>query len=509
VNRVSSLAAVAVFAFTSACSSPKATVAPTATTVNRDEAADRKELPTAVSPYEALPEDVRSHLEDTFTGDGDEMLERRLIRAGVVFNRTQYFIDRGEQRGFVYESLRLFEEQVNKRLKTGTLPVHVAFVPLPRDQLFPALIAGKVDLVAAALTITPEREKIVRFSNPTRLNVSEIVVTDVGSPPLASADDLSGQSVFVRRSSSYYESLTRLNTGLQSRGKAPVAIKIAPEALEDDDLLEMVNAGLVPAVIVDDFVAEFWQQVFPRLQLHPHAAVRSNGSIAVAVRKDNPILARAINTWITEYGPRTTFGNVMNKRYLQNAGYAKSATSEAERRKFETLVGLFLKYGEQYDIDYVLMAAQGYQESQLDHRATSAVGAVGVMQVMPETGDELAVGDVTQLEPNIHAGIKYMRFMMDRYYKDDPMTGLDKALFTLASYNAGPRRVRLLREEAARRGLDPNIWFGNVELIASERIGRETVQYVANIYKYYVAYRLALEQAEERSRLKTLDGSGR
>jgi membrane-bound lytic murein transglycosylase MltF len=460
-------------------------------------------LPPVESPYDALPESVRDHLDETFTGDFDQMVKRRLIRAGVVFNRTQYFIDRGQQRGFVYESLRLFEEQVNTRLKTGKLPVHVAFVPLTRDQLFPALIAGKVDLVAAALTITPERETLVHFSNPTRSNVSEIVVTATGAAPLSTPDDLAGREVFVRRSSSYYDSLVQLNEALQARGRKPVTIKEAPEPLEDDDLLEMVNAGLVEATVVDDFVADFWKQVFPKLQLHPGAAVRTNGQIGVAVRKDNPTMLRAVNIWIKEYGPRTQFGNVMDRRYLQSANYAKSATSQAERKKFETMVALFRKYGDKYRVDPVLMAAQGYQESQLNQQAKSHVGAIGVMQVMPATGAELNVGDINELEANIHAGIKYMRFMMDQYYKDDPMDDLNKALMTLASYNAGPGRLRQLRREAEKRGLDQNVWFGNVERVASERVGRETVQYVGNIYKYYVAYRLTLEQREEREKLKT------
>jgi membrane-bound lytic murein transglycosylase MltF len=463
-------------------------------------------LPPVPSPYDALPEMVRANLDPPFTGDLDQMVARRLIRAGVVFNRTQYFIDRGMQRGIVYESIRLFEEQLNKRLKEGQLPVHVAFVPLSRDQIFPALVDGKVDLVAAALTITPERQKVASFSNPTRSDVSEIVVTAKDAPPMTTPGDLSGREVFVRRSSSYYDSLLRLNAELKAAGKPPVTVKEAHEVLEDDDLLEMVNAGLVETTVVDDFVAEFWQQVFPNLQLHRQAALRTGGSIAVAVRKDNPGMLRAVNTWIKEYGPRTTFGNVMEKRYLEDASYAKNATSEAERKKFETLVGLFRKYSERYSLDFTLMAAQGYQESRLDHNARSKVGAVGVMQVMPATGKDLNVGNIMELEPNIHAGIKYFRFMMDQYYKDDPMDPLNKGLMTLASYNAGPARIRQLRREAEKRGLNPNVWFGNVERVTSERIGRETVQYVSNIFKYYVAYRLTIEQRDERRRLKAGQG---
>ena len=441
-------------------------------------------LPDVPSPYAAIPEDVRGLLETTFTGDLDEIVKRRLIRAGVVFNRTQYFIDRGVQRGISYESITLFDEQLNKRLKTGPLKVHAAFVPMSRDQLFPALAAGKVDFVAAALTITPERRKLVDFSTPTRTDVSEIVVTapDVQGP--MSVEDLSGREVFVRKSSSYYESLQQLNQSLASQGKAPVTIKDAPDALEDDDILEMVNAGLVDITIVDDFVAELWQKVFTNVHLHPEVAVRTGGEIGIGVRKNNPKLLNAANAWIKEYGPQTAFGNTMDRRYLESTKFVKNAAAERERKKLLELVKLFETYGDKYQVDYLLMAAQGYQESQLDQSAKSHVGAIGVMQVMPATGQDMNVGDITRVQPNIHAGVKYFRFMMDEFYKDEPMTELNKGLMTLASYNAGPGRMRQLRREAARRGLDPNVWFGNVERIASERIGRETVQYVSNIYKY-------------------------
>jgi membrane-bound lytic murein transglycosylase MltF len=466
-------------------------------------------LPPVTSPYDALPEEARGLLERPFTGDLPEMVKRRLIRAGVVYNRTQYFIDKGVQRGMSYESLRLFEEELNKRLKTGLLKVHVAIVPLGRDQLFPALQEGKVDLVAAALTITPERRAIVDFSMPTRSDVSEVVVTAKGAPPIAAPADLSGREVFVRRSSSYYESLRALNATLAKDGKPPVQIHEAPEALEDDDVLEMVNAGLADATIIDDFVVEFWQQVFPDLQVHPSAAVRTGGEIAVGVRKNSPRLLQAANTWIKEYGPRTAFGNTIERRYLGNAAYVKSAAAEAERAKLRAMVSMFEKYGNQYEVDYLLMAAQGYQESRLDQGAKSQVGAVGVMQVMPATGKDLAVGDINQVEPNIHAGVKYFRFMMDQFYKDEPMDPINKGLMTLASYNAGPGRIRQIRRETEQRGLNPNVWFGNVERIVSERIGRETVTYVSNIFKYYIAYRLVLDREQARAQAREVAAPGK
>jgi membrane-bound lytic murein transglycosylase MltF len=320
-------------------------------------------------------------------------------------------------------------------------------------------------------------------------------------------DDLSGREVFVRKSSSYFESLQQLNTSLASRGKPPVIIEPAPEALEDDDILEMVNAGLVDMTVVDDFVAEFWQQVLPDVRPHSAVAVRTGGEIAIGVRKINPRMLQAANIFIKEYGPNTAFGNTINRKYLESTRYVKNASAERERKKLRELVKLFQTYGSKYSVDYLLMAAQGYQESQLDQSARSHVGAIGVMQVMPATGKDLNVGDINLVEPNIHAGVKYFRFMMDEFYKDEPMDELNKGLMTLASYNAGPGRMRQLRRETARRGLDPNLWFGNVERVVSERIGRETVQYVSNIFKYYVAYRMVIEREAARARAKGDVGS--
>jgi membrane-bound lytic murein transglycosylase MltF len=450
----------------------------------------------------ALPEDMRSIVHQTFTGDFKEMTKRRLIRVGVPFNRTHYFVDKGVQRGLAYEYLTLYEDTLNKRLKTGNLKIHVVPLPIPRDALLPSLQKGTVDLVVAQLTVTPERQKIVDFTTPTRPNIDEVVVTGPDAPPVATVDDLSGQEVFVRRTSSYYDSLEALNKRLRSENKAPVNIEIASENLEDDDLLEMVNSGLIPAIVVDNYLAEFWKKVLPGLTIHDTVKLRTGGNLAVAIRKKSPELAAELNTFIKNHGLNSAIGRTLDKRYLQNTKYVNNARSEEERKKFLALIDLFRKYGDQYKFDYLMMAAQGYQESRLDQNAKSHVGAIGVMQLMPATGKEQNVGDVHQIEPNIHAGVKYMRFVRNQFFEDQPMDDLNKSLFTFASYNAGPGRIRQLRREAQKQGLNPNVWFGNVEQIASERIGRETVTYVSNIYKYYVAYKLVESERDRRNAAK-------
>ncbi|HEX4737679.1 MAG TPA: lytic transglycosylase F [Allosphingosinicella sp.] len=458
---------------------------------------------------QALPEALRPLVGKPFKGDLEEMVKRRLIRIAVPYSRTQYFIDRGVQRGMSYDYGKLFEDELNKERNTGNLRINVVFVPLPRDVLLPALNEGRVDMVVAQLTVTPERRQEVDFTNPTRTGVNQIVVTGPGTPSLSSPEQLSGKHIFVRKTSSYFQSVRKLNERLVSMGRAPVIVDAAPESLEDDDLLEMVNAGLVPAIVVDDYLATFWKQVFPKLQINEGAVLRSNGQLAVAIRKNSPQLAAALNSFIARNGLESVMGRMLSKRYLQSTNYVTDAATDQERRKLLSLVDLFRKYGDEYRIDYLLMAAQGYQESRLDQNAHSQVGAIGVMQVMPATGAGLEVGDIRQVDPNIHAGVKYMRFMMDRYYKDDPMDRLNKGLFTFASYNAGAGRIARLRKDAAARGLNPNVWFGNVEQVASEEIGRETVTYVSNIYKYYIAYQLVMKQRQEKEAARAAIGSTR
>ena len=271
----------------------------------------------------------------------------------------------------------------------------------------------------------------------------------------------------------------------------------------------MVDAGLNPTIVVHDYLAEFWKKVFTNITVHDTVTLRTGASFAVPIRKGSPLLKAELDAFIAKQGLGTAFGNVVAKRYLASTQFVKSATSEADRKKFLALTEYFKKYGDQYQLDYLLMAAQGYQESQLNQEVKSRVGAIGVMQVMPATGKELKVGDITQTEANIHAGVKYMRFMQDVYFKDEPkLDDLNKLLLTFASYNAGPGRIRQLRREAEKRGLDPNVWFGNVEQIASERIGRETVTYVSNIYKYYVAYKLMTEEHARREVAKAKLKSG-
>ncbi|MEN4918976.1 lytic transglycosylase F [Achromobacter spanius] len=430
-----------------------------------------------------------------WTGDLDGMIQRRQVRVLVPYNKTLYFLDKGgTQRGIIADMMTAFENDLNTQLKNKNIRVYVVFLPTSRERLIPDLLAGKGDIVAANLTVTEERRKQVDFSSPLASGVRELIVASPGAPELKSLDDLAGQELFINPATSYYASVKALNASLQAKGLKPAVIRDAPGIFETDDILEMASADLIKYTVADRYLALFWKQIFPQIRVYENLEVDSGSDIAFAFRKDSPKLAAMLNPFMEKNRIGTSFGNQQLTKYLKSVKWVKSATDPGEIDKFHRLAEFFRKYGDQYNIDWLLMMAQGYQESRLDQNAKSAVGAVGVMQIMPATGKDLKVGDIRREEFNIHGGVKYIRFMIDQYYANEPMTDLDKGLFAFAAYNAGPGRISQLRKEAAAKGLDPNIWFNNVERVAAERIGRETVQYVSNIYKYYVAYSLVRAQ---------------
>ena len=437
---------------------------------------------------------------ERWTGDLDGMAERRVVRALVTYNRSYYFYEGGEARGISYEGLKEFEKFLNRKLGTGNRQVSVIFIPVARGDLLRALAEGRGDIAASNIAITPEGLAVVDYSDPLRENVSNVVVTGPNSPALASLDDLGGKEVFVRKLSRYWFMLTRLNEELKKSGKPEVILKAADEDLEDEDILEMVNAGIVGVTVVDSLVGELWAKVFDRLTLRPDLVVPPNVNIGWAFRKESPQLAAAVNEFAREHKIGTAFGNTLLRRYFQSTKWIVNSTSEEELKKFRETVEFFKRYSDKYGFDWLMVAAQAYQESRLDQSARSAAGAVGVMQIKPSTaaGDPVNIKDVDKLEDNVHAGVKYLRFMVDEYFDDPALDRINRGLFAFASYNAGPNRVARLRRQAAAEGLDPNRWFNNVELVADREIGRETVTYVSNIYKYYVAFKLVLEREGQK-----------
>jgi len=455
-------------------------------------------------PIAAVPPALVAELMEPFHGDFDAIVEDRVIRVLVTHNKTNFFLDGGTQRGITADALHEFEKSLNKELRLGRRPLQVAAIPVLRDQLIPFLEEGRGDMAIASLTITPERARRVDFSVPAARNISELVVTGPRSPALKSLDDLSGRRVFVRPSSSYWESLNELNASFGERGLEEIEIAAASEYLETEDLLEMVNAGLIKITIADDYLAKFWAQVLPDIVVHEDLAVATGRTIGWAVRRDAAGFKERVDRFVSANREGRLLGNMLFKRYLQDTKYVKNALADKDRQRLDEVIDLFRKYGDRYTFDYLMVAAQAYQESGLDQSVVSRAGAIGIMQMLPSTAADKSVGipDISTTDNNIHAGTKYLRYIVNHYFDDPEIDEVNRTLFAFASYNAGPNRIRRLRAKAAESGYDPNQWFRNVEVVVANEVGREPVRYVSNIFKYYTVYSLLTEQDEIRRRLK-------
>ncbi len=439
--------------------------------------------------------------------DLDGMIKDRVIRVLVAYSKTNYFLDKATKRGMTYEVFTQFDKWFNKRIyKQGKrkkhLRVYIMFLPVPRDKILSYLIQGRGDIAAANLTVTKQRLKEVDFCDPLYAKAKELVVTSKGAPAINSLEDLSGKTVCVRKSSSYFRSLTKLNAKFKKEGKKPVKIEPANENLETEDILEMANAGLIQITVADNYLANFWAKLFKNLKVHQNLVLRDKAEIAWAVRKDSPKLKKELNLFVKKIKVGTLLGNIITKRYLQDTRWAKNALHPQDIKHFNQTIDFFKKYSDKYGFDYLMITALAYQESGLDQNKKSHVGAVGVMQILPSTakGNPINIPDIHKIDRNIHAGTKYLRHIYDVYFKDAKMNELNRVLFTFASYNAGPNRIRSLRQRTEKMGLDPNVWFRNVEVAAARYIGRETVQYVSNIFKYYLAYQTVIRQNLEREK---------
>lgn len=444
--------------------------------------------------------------------DFDGMEKRRVIRIIVPFSKTIYFIDRGQQLGTAVEFGMALEHELNKGRKKQIDKIRVGFVPMPRARLLSALEQGLGDIVMANLTITETRLAKVDFTAPLFEEAKEVLVTGPSAPAIASLDDLSGQEIHVRRSSSYYEHLAALSANFEKAGRAPIALKDIDDNLEDEDVLEMVNAGLLPWTVVDGHKAGIWSTVLTDIKVRDDIVISDDGQIAWAIRKNSPKFKAVLDEFVKGHRIGTTFGNILRNKYYKSDKMLKRAYAPDDVERFKQLVAIFRKHGGNYSFDHLMLMAQGYQESQLDQSRRSPRGAVGIMQLLPSTAADKSVnirGIDKDESLNVEAGSKYLRFLVDTYIKDPAVTPRDQLLFAFAAYNAGPGNLRKFRTKAKEMGLDPNVWFGNVENAAAAIVGRETVQYVSNIYKYYVAYGLlAVHDADAAAAKAESGGTG-
>ena len=444
----------------------------------------------------------RRVFKERYTDDLDGLIKRRVIRVLVKMSRTDFFTLDGQPRGFEHDMIQKYKKYLKTRVRKRSWPVVFLFIPVPFDDLLPALVEGRGDIAAAGLTVTPKREKQVAFTEPYLPNVKEVVVTAAGVKGIDKMEDLSGLEVFVKKGTSYIEHLRLFNEILKAKKKKPVKIVETDPNLSTEDILELVNAGIVNVTIADDHIAEVWAGILPNIVVKSDLVLNEGGKIAWAVRKNNPDLRKSLSHITRKNRKGSLIGNIFFKRYYQNTKWIDNPLTPEEIKRLDKIIDIFKRYGKKYQFDWLAIAALAFQESRLDHSVKSAAGAVGIMQVMPKTAEAppILIPNVHEMEANVHAGTKYMAFLRDNYFNDPGISPAAKIDFSLAAYNAGPNRINSLRRAAKRAGLDPNVWFGNVEQMARRSIGKETVDYVANVNKYYISYKLWFQRLDERER---------
>jgi len=454
-------------------------------------------LPTMAAADDHATPDSLTRVSGVQISDLEQIIkDQHPIRVLVSYNRTNFFLVNGAMRGMEHDLMQAYKQFLQKKDKKRT--IRMVFVTVPFDRIIPELKAGRGDIAAAGLTITKARKKQVPFSTPYRTGVNEIIIGSPKAQTIKTIDDIAGETVYVMAGASYADHLLDLNMELSKKGLKQVIVKIADKNLVTEDLLEMAERGIIDYTVADSHLAAIWKTALPRLQLFNEAPLRTGGELGWGIRPNSPQLLKSVNEFAKTVRGGTLMGNMVFKRYFVNSDWVKNPNARVNRKKMDKLMALFQKYGKQYAIDWLKLGALAYQESGLNMETRSSRGAVGIMQVMPKTATSKAVNvaNYKTLDGNIHAGSKYLRHLMDNYFIDvDKSARVD---FALAAYNAGPNRVRQLRKTAEEMGLDPNLWFGNVEYAAARKIGTETPTYVANVQMYYAAYKSIYNVLSER-----------
>ncbi|MFQ6549602.1 transglycosylase SLT domain-containing protein [Aestuariibius sp. 2305UL40-4] len=434
------------------------------------------------------------------TGGLDVAQDRGFLRMAIAPDPLMIAFDGEEAVGAAIALAQEMEKYLAGLPGAPATPTVVVPTPMPRAQIADGIKTGRGDFTT--LTIT-------RVEEIDALDYTQALITDVNDVPVlgpdldvSSIDDLVGIPIYLSENSRYAANAERLNDTRIAAGKEPLTIRYVDPALDDFDLIEMVEIGLIQATIATDFKANFWNTIYTGVVVRTDLPLTQDGRIAWAVRAENPQLQQALDGFAEIAREGTLLGNVILDRYASSADWIENLGTDTARTRIDQVGPVIRRYSEEYGFEPDLILAQAYQESRLDQSSRSHVGAIGVMQVMPTTAADPVVGipDIAgpgNLENNVHAGVRYMRWLRDTFFDDPEITPLNQTLLAFAAYNAGPGGVARGRQRAVEMGLDPNVWFENVEIAIQAAVSREPAIYVRNIFKYYVSYRLLQELEEE------------
>ncbi len=433
-----------------------------------------------------------SRLDDHWREDLPEMLQRRTIRVLTTYSPSTYFIFEGRSYGFEYSLLKDFETFINRRFRRKATQTVLEFIPVPENLLIPCLQIGIGDMVAAGIRRPPQDIDGIDFTIPYLQNVSDVLITHRQAPAINLIEDLAGRRIHIQPAWQQSKTLRRIDARLLVTGRRPLNRTTTNGFLSSEDILELVNEGVIDLSIVESHIARLWSSVYPDIVILEFPEISAHTPIAWAVRRDNPEFKASLDRFLRGRQRGSWFGNIYYRQYFKETRWVSNPLIPTDHAKFSRYAPLFRKYGSRYGFDWMLLAAIAYQESQMKNRRRSHAGAVGLMQVMPTTAGDanVDIDNIWDPEQNVHAGSKYLALLRDVYFPAAEYSPQERIHFILAAYNAGPGKIARCRRLAVRMGNDPRKWFGHTELAARRLIGNETVRYVSNVSRYYMAYSL-------------------
>ncbi|UCE41404.1 MAG: transglycosylase SLT domain-containing protein [Candidatus Aminicenantes bacterium] len=440
------------------------------------------------------------------TYDLPDMIKKRRIRVLTTYTFGNYFVYEGKAYGYEYSLMEEYKKFLNKGRKRAD---HVDFYyfPVPYELLVSTINSGYGDIVAANMTILQERSEEVDFTDPYQWNIKEVLVSNEGIEGIQKIEDLSSREVHVREGSSYHYSLARLNEQLKENKLAPIKIVALPGVVNTGEIIELVSSDVIDITVADSHIASIADELLPNIKVHEQIVFNDDVKFGWIVRKSNPQLKASLNQFIKTIKKGTYLGNIYFQRYFKRNPWAREGLKRDDFTKFSKYAPLFKKYGEMYGVDWMLVEAQAFQESGLNPDVRSRAGAVGLMQLLPSTAEWMGFDEHLSPENNVHAGVKYLKYLMDQYFPEDKYSATERLRLALAAYNAGPGNMQKSIRKTAELGYDATKWFGNVEMGTMRQVGLEPVHYVRNINKYYLSFLISdiLEGVKEEIRQKRLN----
>ena len=414
----------------------------------------------------------------------ESVLERGTLRVASRLEPLSYFERDGQPNGLDYNLLSLFSKNLGVNLE------FVLYDSL--EAQLASVYSENIDLAAATLTETEDRKILYDFSEP-YMEVSSVLLQHSSEPPKESLDDIQDEDYSLRviAGSSHAEilrSLQQEHPQLNWEEQTEVIMF---------QLMEQVQNQDIDYTVVDSAIFELERSMFPRIEVAMELSEPAPIGMAFPKRDDVTLLER-LNQFIRDYEASGEMELLRQAYFVDNnrmdVGGALVFKERLEERlpEFETL---FRTVADEIGYDWLLLAAQAYQESHWEPRARSPTGVRGLMMLTLPTAEQMGVESRLDPEQSLRGGLKYMVSLHDRMPERIPEP--DRTKFALAAYNVGFGHLNDALILAQRAGANPDVWDEVVEylpLLRQRRYystvehgyarGNEPVVYVENIYRF-------------------------